>query len=244
MMVKGDNCSLTEKTVALLQGMIASSGLAAGEPFAVEAELQKKLSVSRAILREAVSRLRALGILKSRQGLGLIIAKPDPVALFEQAITSYALDSVDLAQLGELRYSLEIGAVEVALKRATDVQLARLSELAEELVQCHAGRSPARSIDDIELDFHRTILESTHNMMLIRMHHVLAAFFARSAREIEGYRVDEATGRTVWEHCAIAEAFSQGNVERARALLSGHLGHLISNQRKKVESQQEKGEER
>jgi DNA-binding FadR family transcriptional regulator len=47
----------TARTVVILEQMIAASGLAPGEPFAVEAELEKKLGVSRAVVREAVSRL-------------------------------------------------------------------------------------------------------------------------------------------------------------------------------------------
>jgi DNA-binding FadR family transcriptional regulator len=213
----------------VLREIVAASGLEAGELFAVEAELEKELNVSRPVLREAVSRLRALGILRSRQGVGLIVAKPDPIALFEQAITGYAVDSVDLAQLGELRYSLEIGAVELVVKRATRAQLARLAELAEEFARSHAGEPSARMIDDVEMAFHCTILESTHNATLMRMHYVLAAFFVRSAKEVEGYAADQASERIVWDHRAIAHAFGQRSVERARALLSGHLESLIAN---------------
>ena len=114
MTINRDNLNRTEQTLASLEKMIASSGLEPGEPFAVEAELEKKLNVSRAVVREAVSRLRALGILEGRQGVGLIIAKPDPVALFEQAIKSCTLDSMHLAHLisnqrGELNSQREKG---------------------------------------------------------------------------------------------------------------------------------------
>jgi GntR family transcriptional regulator, transcriptional repressor for pyruvate dehydrogenase complex len=228
-MIDRETTNLTEQTVSALAEMIACSGLSPGMPFAVEAALEKKLNVSRPVLREAVSRLRALGMLHSRQGVGLIVAKPDPVALFEQAIKSYALDSMDLAELGELRYALEIGGVELAVNRATPEQLARLAALAGELADCHAGKAPCRTVDDIELEFHGTILEATHNATLMRLHHVLDAFFRRMAEESAGYSAHQTTDETVWEHRAIAEAFGGRNVERARALLGGHLAHLISN---------------
>jgi len=237
-----ETANLTEQTVTALAEMIASSGLAPGATFAVEAELGKRLNVSRPVLREAVSRLRALGMLHSRQGVGLIVAKPDPVALFEQAIKSYALDAVDLAELGELRYSLEIGAVELAVKHATPEQLARLAALAGELADCHAGKAPCRKVDDIELEFHGTILQATHNATLVRLHHVVAAFFRRMARERAGYCADQTSDRTVWEHCAIAEAFAERNVERARAMLGAHLAHLISNSNRAPNPIQEEGD--
>ena len=237
-----DTFNLTEQTVASLQEMVAQSGLGPGEPFAVEADLEKKLNVSRVVLREAVSRLRALGILQSRQGVGLIVSKPDPVMLFEQAIAGYALDSVDIAQLAELRYCIEIGAVELAVTRAVEGQLARLTELAEELAECHAGRSSGRVINDVELDFHSTMLQATHSPMVMRMHRVLAVFFVRSVKETDLYPVDETTERSAWEHRVIAEAFRQRSVERARALLAGHLSALLSIQYHQPDSTDNTGE--
>ena len=74
----GDSLSLTEQAVVSLQEMIALSGARPGDRFGNEADLERKLGVSRVVVREAVSRLRALGMLESRQGLGLIIGKPDP----------------------------------------------------------------------------------------------------------------------------------------------------------------------
>ena len=65
---------------------------------------------------------------------------------------------------------------------------------------------------------------------LSEMHYVLAAYFVRSAREIVDYPVHETTEKAVWEHQAIAEALADRNVERARALLSGHLAGLLASE--------------
>lgn len=227
-MADNNNSNLTQRVVVLLQEMIASSGLKPGEQFAVEADLEKKLNVSRVVLREAVSRLRGLGILESRQGVGLIIGKPDPVALFEQAVCSYALDAVDLTRLSELRYTIEVGAVELAVRRATDAELHELGRLAEEFAEEAAGQSATRSSDDIEIDFHGAILKATHNETLMKMHHVLSAYFAKSAQQIEGYCANETNERSIWEHRAISDAFAARNTERARAILSAHLEAMIS----------------
>jgi len=219
--------NLTEQTTRNLREMIASSGLKPGDVLAREAELGEELGVSRSILREAINRLRALGLLESRQCVGLVIGKPDPVALFEQAFESGLMDSLDMAELAELRYTLEIGAVELVVRRATPEQLARLEELGSEFAACESARSPKRSIDDIELDFHRTYLQASHSPMLMRMHYVITSFFRRAAREMPDWDAwsDE---HTIWDHCAIAQALNERNVERSRAILAGHLSGLLS----------------
>ncbi|MFH1614551.1 MAG: FCD domain-containing protein [Planctomycetota bacterium] len=223
-----ENTNLTEQTVKQIQQMIVSSSLAVGEVFATEADLEKKFNVSRQIVREAVSRLRALGLLESRQGLGLIIGKPDPIGLFEQALDGELLTLVDLKQLAELRYALEFGAIELAGRRATDAQLEKLRQLAEEFAETFAGKSNKKSADEIEFDFHRTILEATGNKMLMRMHNVISAYFVRSAKEINGWDVNKTGEDSAWEHRAIAKALSERNVERARVILSDHLALSLS----------------
>jgi len=158
--------------------------------------------------------------------VGLIIAKPDPVATFEQAFESGLMDSLDMAELAELRYTLEIGAVEMVVRRATAEQLTRLEELAGEFAACESDRPPKRSIDDIELDFHQTYLEASHSSMLMRMHRVIASFFRRASREMPDWDAwsDEST---IWDHRAIAQALRERNVERTRAILTGHLEGLL-----------------
>ncbi len=226
--MKTTNQTLTEQTVELLRNRITSSGLSPGDTFATEAELAGEFKVSRSVLREAISRLRAVGLLESRQCVGLIVTRPDPVALFERAVQDGELDIIDLRQLGELRYTLEVGAVELAVRRADVGQLSRLAELAEEFAKTLTEKSPARSTDRVELDFHQSILQATGNVMLMRMHRVITTFFARNAEENEAWNAHGSDEQSAWEHRAIAQAFCERNVERARALLAGHLRGLLS----------------
>jgi GntR family transcriptional repressor for pyruvate dehydrogenase complex len=203
--------------------MIAFSGAKPGDRFGNEAALERKLGVSRVVIREAVSRLRALGMLDSRQGLGLIVGKPDPFGLLEQTLTRHTLDSADLAALEELRNTLEIGAVELAVNRASEAQIAKLIELAEELGEFQTSSPSPRTADDVELDFHHTILEATHNPMLGQMYPVLAVVFSRREKELSDYPAATTTERAAREHRMIAQAFRDKNAECARVVLSMHL---------------------
>jgi len=74
--------NLTEQTVKNILEMIEKSSLREGDFFATESELEEKFQISRPVLREALSRIRALGFLESRKRKGLIVSKPDPINLF------------------------------------------------------------------------------------------------------------------------------------------------------------------
>ena len=221
----GQGPNLTEITVQRLLDAIAASGLGPGDVFATEGELEKRLNVSRPILREAVSRLRALGYLTSKQRTGLIIAKPDPATLFGHSLHTFLLDEVDLSELAEMRHALELGAVEMAVERASAEQIERLGGYAEEYGRTFAeGAHHQRPQDEIEIDFHRTIIEMTHNNLLVRMSEVLSVFFFRLARgDYPDWDGDSHNETVSWEHRAIAEAIGDRSEARARAILTGHL---------------------
>ena len=225
--------NLTQQTVTRLKRIISERDLSPGDLLDIEANLEKELGVSRAILREAISRLRALGILDSRQSVGLIVAQPDPVALFEQALEGCATEAMDLPELAGFRYALEVGAASLAVRHATPEQIERLKELAAKFA---VDSPPAEPIDNVELAFHRTLLEATHNRILARMHHVIATYFARAAKELPNWDPIHPTEEGVWEHTAIAKALADRNVEHLRSLLSIHIEKLIETS-KRAESE-------
>ncbi len=221
--------NLTEQTVNQILERIGDSGLKEGDLFATESQLEEQFQISRPVLREAISRVRALGFLESKQRKGLIIARPDPIKLFEQVFRYGIVDALDIRELAELRYTLEIGAIELSAQRASDEQIKKLFELAEEFAESIKSEHVGRSQDEIELDFHRMILEATHNTMLTRMHYILTAFFSRAEIELPDWNKSQNDEKGAWEHRAIAEALMERNAERARAILAGHLSGLIHN---------------
>ena len=228
--------SRTDQVVEQLQALIRSSDLQPGDAFATEAELQERFNVSRHVIRDAVGRLRALGILESRQSLGLIVARADPAGLFEKAINSWGPGSADLRELGILRYTLEIGAVQPAVKWATDEQLVTISRIAEELAEKQLADAPLEEVVDTELRFHGSILAQVHSPLLMQMHQVLVAFFAKEtkdAKEDRNFPSEEESRISAMEHREIAEAFARRDVERARAVLSEHLALLISDENRR-----------
>ncbi len=168
-----------------------------GDVIATEGELAETLGVSRNAVREAVGRLR---------GLGLVLPH-------------YAVDQSSLADLAELRYCIEMGAVEMAVERAGGEQLRELGELGRAFGEL-ITRDPVKA-DRADQAFHETILASTGNALLQGMHVVITGFFQRAPGELDGWYMKEES--YAWEHAAIADAFSGRDVERARVLLSGHL---------------------
>lgn len=204
-----------------VQRALLSSGLQEGERFMTEAELAQRYGVSRGIAREAVGRLRALGLLDSRQRKGIVVGRVDPVGLVARALPMYHQSARDLVSLARLRYVLEVGAIELAIKNATAEQIHQLAELAGKFAEMRGKPASAARANETDLAFHRLLLDMTGEPLIAGMHQVLAEYFHLETKaSASRIAVDEAT---CWQHSAIVQAMKNRDVEQARALLRQHL---------------------
>lgn len=195
---------------------IQTEQLLDGSLFMTEAQLAAEYGVSRTVTREAVSRLQALGILEGRKRKGLIVRRPDPLRLFQDSLPSLATSPDEWKDLAQLRYALEVGAIELAIRAATDEQIEQLALIEQELES--AVREDNTSAETIELDvkFHAQILEMTGSRMIAGMQQVLVQFFQMMPH---GEKNPASAERICWEHRELLDAIRDRDVERARAII-------------------------
>ena len=195
-----------------------------GDLFMTEAQLATEFGASRNVTREAVSRLAALGILEGRKRKGLIVRRPCPVSLLSQSVPMLARSEADVVELANLRYVVEIGAIELAVAKATDEQIDQLTELAQQFAQAfRSGASYDRS-HEADLALHGMVLEMTGSRLVAGMQGVLAEFFKTAYKNNE-YPADEAS---VWQHHELVAAIRARDLERARSILRSHWHPLLS----------------
>src|SRR5262245_62314791 len=84
--------SLPEVVEGRLLAYIRKAGLGVGSPLPGELDLARRLGVSRAVVREAISRLRALGVIDSRKNRGAVLRPPDPFLGLERVLAIPLLD--------------------------------------------------------------------------------------------------------------------------------------------------------
>ncbi len=220
--------SLANRLALKIHEDIVASDLSEGEFFMTGDQVEAHYDVSRSIAREALSQLRSLGILESRQKKGLLVSRPDPIHLMSRWVPLYGRDGKEgeFMRLAQLRYVLEVGAVDLAVGHATEAQLARLGELADtfESIAAESGHTP--EADAIDLAFHRLILEMTGNPLIAGMHQVLSGYFAASTQVAPNPK--ENAAMSIREHHLIAEAFRRGDGALASSLLRAHLERTLA----------------
>ena len=195
---------------------IQSERLAEGSFFMTEAQLAAEYGASRTVTREAVSRLQALGILEGRKRKGLIVRCPDPLRLLQSSLPSLMTSPDDWRDLAQLRYALEVGAIELAIRSATPEQIERLDQILRQLEK--AVRDDMTSARALEMDvqFHSLILEMTGSRLIAGMQQVLVQFFQTMPRS---QPTSGSVERICWEHRELFEAIRDRDVERARVMI-------------------------
>ena len=150
---------LSDRLAALLASRIESGELKPNDRLPTEQELAERHGVSRTVVREAVSRLKSMGMLISRQGSGVFVA-PQAAArplAFDPAVL-HSLEAV--VQVVEVRRALEGEVAALAARRATPEQLVAIQQALQAI-----DDAVARGGDGVDEDllFHRCVATATGN---------------------------------------------------------------------------------
>ncbi|QDV17217.1 Putative L-lactate dehydrogenase operon regulatory protein [Gimesia panareensis] len=212
-----------------IRARIQAERLMDGAFFMTESDLAEEYGVSRTVAREAVSRLVAIGLLEARKRLGLIVRRPDPLRLLQLGLPSLFDSDQDIAELAMLRYVVEMGAVDLAIRNGSDEQCQQLCDLAGEMAAAIRSERPEQ-ISELDIAFHTLLLQMTSSHLIAGMQRVLVNFFDSAYQD---YQSDVATGeRMIWEHQELAAAIRDRDSNRARTMMQMQSRFWLENKPK------------
>ncbi|UXX97308.1 FCD domain-containing protein [Streptomyces sp. AD2-2] len=214
---------------------IAESRLVPGDRMPTENDLAQQLDTSRAVVREAVKILSALGRIRAHKGRGLFVADDDGMLITSRWGGFFRPVDLDhVFMLFEFRKVQETAAASLAATRATPADL-RTIEIA--MQQCRHGvvHNQVDEFDQADDDFHTAVATAAHNTFLLS-----AVRDARrlqrqsSAIGIHGMLVESAK-LAVEEHEAIYRAIRDGRSEEAAAATVVHLDRTLEDYRREIQ---------
>jgi DNA-binding FadR family transcriptional regulator len=165
--------SMADLVEAQLHEYIVRGSIRPGDPIPKEQDLAEKLGVSRNVVREALSRLRMLGLIESRKKRGMILTQPDIMKGFGRILHPTVLDESIRKQIFELRLVLEVGLGDLLFKRKTPEMIEKLTGIVDK------ERRATTQIEHVrcEFDFHSTLYEMAGNETLKRFQSILLPVF-------------------------------------------------------------------
>lgn len=225
--------SLTQTVVTALSERIRSGEFHVGEKLPTESELMEAFGVSRTVIREAISRLQAAGLVETRHGIGTFLLEPQN----EQQLrirTESILTMLDVLSILELRISLETEAAGLAASRRTEAQVQQLRAILDEFAASIHKKTGNAVASDVA--FHLLVATATGN----RYFHDILKQLGKTI--IPRTRVDSASlaegdrasylGRVHLEHEDIYNAIARKDPDAARAAMRTHLANSRERLRK------------
>jgi DNA-binding FadR family transcriptional regulator len=200
-----------------LKQFINDNRLAGGDPLPPEAALAKALGVSRNSVREAVKGLESLGILETRRGVGVFVQDFSLEPLLEHL--TYGLDRGvrEIADILEVRRSLEVAMVECAMARLTKADLTMLRGTVDAM-RAHAERGESFAVEDRA--FHNQLFRALENRVMLRLIDVFWLAFHKASGFFDMENPDPMA--TWQDHADILAAVEADDPEAARARLDHH----------------------
>ncbi|PSL31144.1 FadR/GntR family transcriptional regulator [Dyadobacter jiangsuensis] len=211
-----ESLSMTDRVENILREYLMDNGFKPGDSLPNETEIAQKLNVSRNVVREALSRLRMLGLIESRTRRGMIMAQPDLFAGIEKVMSPSILSHDNQKDLFELRLILEMGIAEFLFARKTDKDLAEL----EAIVNKQKGLKSLSREDEIE--FHGKLYEMTGNDTFRRFQTLLFPVFDHVFKEYLDKGVHMDLPNPV-SHADLFEVLKNGTAGQFRNAMYVHL---------------------
>lgn len=214
----------SEEAYRRILGLITGGGLVDGDRLPSETALAARYGISRPLIRQALSRLQAVGVVDVRWGAGSYVRDPGGA---ERKDPSFG----PVRSLDEVRHSFE-------LRQAVEGDAAAMAATYRPAEQLAAAQRALAALDqavetgtigqDADLDFHFAIAAAAQNPLFERVLRSIQQsieFTIGLTRVIALTHPMERLRIVQAEHVAILRAVEAGEPEQARQAMRAHLAN-------------------
>ncbi|MGA2003112.1 MAG: FadR/GntR family transcriptional regulator [Terriglobales bacterium] len=211
--------TLSELVAKEIAGKITAGEWKPGSKLPSEAELCRAFGVGRSCLREALTSLSFIGLVRARAGEGSFVADQPSVYLTNSWLNRGLLTTErELNEFAEARLVLETEMAALCASRSTETELKNLEGIVE---QMNDSIDDARKFRDLDLAFHLAMGAAARNDVL---NDLLTSVRERMSELIEkSLLLRQGMKQAASQHARILEAFRSRNPEKARSAMDAHL---------------------
>ncbi|WP_274364298.1 FadR/GntR family transcriptional regulator [Paenibacillus thermotolerans] len=209
-----------------LIGHISEGRYKPGDKLPSVVDLAVQYGVGRSTVREALSALKAKGLIDIRQGGGTyVLAEPagDDASFTKEDWTARA---ESLRHIVEVRKVLETGCASLAAKHRTAEDLAAMRA---NLKETESRLNDEAFCVQADIELHSRIAEATNNPALVEMMASLSHLLQESMKDTRAlwfYAERESAERLLAEHASIVDAIESGDETLAAAAMANHLNKV------------------
>ena len=211
---------LVDRVYSEILGLIVDGEVTEGQKLPTEQALTTRFEASRPTIREALSRLRADGIIATRQGSGTVVVKrPDPDLPRFTPLETIS----DIQRCYEFRIVTEAGAAALAARMADEKDLA---DLERRFLELDAAISEHTLGAQEDFDFHVAIARASKNQFFVSVivsMQTQVLFSMNLMRNLSLVKSAERRKLVQAEHEVVLKALRARDPEAAAAAMRMHL---------------------
>lgn len=213
-----DTRSLVDKVEDKLVQLLQQRKLKIGDSIPKEIELAETLGVSRTVVREALLRLRMMGLIESKKKKGSVLTSPDLFGIMSKSMNPHILDQDTLKDMFEIRLVLEIGMADLIFNRIT------LPDI-EDLYRIVSDEPPATQFHlfniEHEIRFHGKLYEITGNNAMKKFQKMLLPIFDYVHNS--GLLEKQPLLKTFVSHKELVDIIANGDADNFRIGMRSHM---------------------
>ena len=172
---KINNVSVVQQVIDNLTEAMLNRQLRPGDKIPTEAELAESMGVGRNSIREAVKILVYLGVLEIRRAEGTFVCDGFSESMIDPMIYGIILDKEDSYEnLMELLEMMEVGVMQLAMKKVTQKELDVLKNKLEDMhKEIHKGPDNVENAFWADNEFHDIISDMGQNPLVDKINQVV-----------------------------------------------------------------------
>ncbi|KEF38403.1 transcriptional regulator, GntR family [Schinkia azotoformans MEV2011] len=213
-----------EEVAEAIHEMIRSGKLKPGDKLDSVQQLAENFQVGRSAIREALTSLRAMGLVEMKQGEGTYVKQFDSANITFPLSMAILMNKQDIFNLLEVRKIIEVGSAAAAAKKRTTEQLDSMEDALNNMK--NANKEFGETAD---LQFHLAVTEASNNPLLIQLMNQVSGLMGESMKEIRKVWIFSNYSnldRLYKEHMDIFKAIKEEKEEEARQAMLRHLENV------------------
>ena len=214
-----------------LQRQISDGSLKSGDRLPTIDQLAIQYGVGKSTIREAISQLKARGLVQPRQGEGTFVTQSADFALQS---ANHALGNIplltgnpeELIQLLQVRRLIEGGCAAAAAESGTEDDMLRMANIIHKMEDAMDNEEMSRLYD---IQFHMAIAKASGNPFLLKIMETISEALnqtIRDSRSLWLYRGQQQTRQLYMDHLGIYQAIRDRDDVRAKERIEDHLDNV------------------
>lgn len=215
-----------EEVAEALHEAIRNGQLKPGDKLNSVEQLAENFQVGRSAIREALSALKAMGLIEMRQGEGTYVRQFDAENLRFPLSTAMLMNKEDVKNLLEVRKIIEVGAAAVAASKRNAENLEKMKAALDAMKISYGNEELGEKYD---MEFHLALAAASQNSLLTNLLlHVsdLMQETMKETRRLWLFSKSTTTEKLYEEHVEIYQAVLEQNGEKARKAMLTHLNNV------------------